>query len=369
MNSRIIALIIKEILAILKDKRGRMTLIIPPLMQLLIISHAATLEVKNISLAVLNTDQGWYSHELIERFNGSRYFLKVHHVDSQQDLKTIIDDQKAIAGLVIQSDFSKKMAANLSPSIQVALDGRRSNAAQIVQGYIFRIVQTFENDIEIEKNVIIGKPLPVFRSWFNPNLDYIDYTAPCLVGILSMILGLLVTSLSVAREREMGTFDQLLVSPLNTWEILVGKMVPALIIAITESTLIMIIAIIAFSLPFQGSLLLFYISMIVFITAIVGIGLFISSVSYTQQQAILGVFVFIMPTLLLSGFATPIENMPAWLQPVTWFIPIRHFFVIIKGIFLKDITTIEVLTNLWPMALIAVITLTAAGWMFKQRLN
>lgn len=368
MSSRIIALIIKEILAILKDKKGRMTLIIPPLMQLLIITQAATLEVKNISLAVFNTDPGWYSHELIERFNGSKYFLNVYHVKTQQDLKTMIDNQKAIAGIVIQSDFSRKMAADLSPSIQIILDGRRSNAAQIVEGYIFRIIQNFENEIETEKNSAIGKPLPVFRSWFNPNLDYIDYTAPCLIGILSMILGIIVTSLSVAREREMGTFDQLLVSPLNTWEILVGKMVPALIIAITESTAIMIIAIIAFSLPFQGSILLFYISMIVFITAIVGIGLFISSVSHTQQQAILGAFVFMMPTLLLSGFATPVENMPAWLQPITWFIPIRHFFVIIKGIFLKDITTTEVLASLWPMALIAVITLAAAGWMFKRRL-
>lgn len=369
MNSRIIALIIKEILAILKDKKGRMTLIIPPLMQLLIISQAATLEVKNISLAVLNMDTGWYSYELIQRFNGSPYFLNVYHTDSEEKLKSIINDQKAIAGLIIQSDFSKKMATNLSASIQVILDGRRSNAAQIVQGYISRIVQNFETELESENNVAIGEPFPAFRSWFNPNLDYIDYTAPCLIGILSMVLGILVTSLSVAREREMGTFDQLLVSPLNTWEILVGKMVPALIIAVTESTLIMVIAIIVFSLPFHGSLLLFYLSMIVFITAIVGIGLFISSVSYTQQQAILGAFVFMMPTLLLSGFATPIENMPNWLQPFTWFIPIRHFFVIIKGIFLKDISTLEVLSSLWPMAFIAIITLVAAGWMFKRRLN
>lgn len=368
MNTRVVALVIKEILAILKDRSGRMTLILPPLMQLLIITHAATLEVKNISLAVLNTDSGWYSHELIERFKGSPYFLNVYELHSREKLKEVVDDQKAIAGIVIQSNFSKKMASDGDPAIQIILDGRRSNSAQIVQGYILRIVQRFENDIQATRLTSIGRPLPIFRSWFNPNLDYMFYTAPCLVGILSMILAMMVTSLSVAREREMGTFDQLLVSPLKTWEILVGKMIPALIIAVTESTLIMIVAIIMFSLPFEGSILLFYFSMVVFITSIVGIGLFISSLSYTQQQAILGTFVFMMPTLLLSGFATPISNMPTWLQPFTWPIPIRHFFIIIKGIFLKDITTMEVLANVWPMAFIAIVTLTLAGWMFKRRM-
>lgn len=369
MNTRIIALVIKEILAILKDKSGRMTLIIPPLMQLFIISHAATLEVHNISLAVFNTDSGWYSHELIEQLRGSPYFSAVHTVPTLQSLEKAIDHEDAIAGIVIQSNFSQKMASDSSPAIQIILDGRRSNAAQIVYGYLFRIIENFENSIQISRTVSLGRPEPVFRSWFNPNLEYILYTVPCLIGMLSMILAMMVTSLSVAREREMGTFDQLLVSPLSTWEILVGKMLPALIIAVVESTMIMIVAILAFSIPFAGSLWLFYLSMVIFIISIVGIGLFISSLSYTQQQAILGTFVFMMPTLLLSGFATPIENMPHWLQICTWIIPIRHFFVIIKGLFLKDISVNEVLDSMWPMLIIGIVTLLFAGWMFKRRLN
>lgn len=369
MFSRIFALVVKELLAILRDKQGRMTLIIPPLMQLFIISQAATLEVKHISLSVLNLDSGWYSHELTERLKGSRYFSNVFQVHSQKMLEQSIDDQKAIAAIVIQDNFSRQLASDNSPSIQIILDGRRSNSAQIVQGYILRIVRNFNDELRVQQGLNLGQPVPVVRNWFNPNLDYILYTVPCLVGILSMILGMMVTSLSVAREREMGTFDQLLVSPLNSWEILAGKMIPALIIGVTESSLIMVIAIIAFSIPFHGSLLLFYLSMIVFVTSIVGVGLFISSLSYTQQQAILGTFVFMMPTMLLSGFATPIENMPQWLQPFTWFIPISHFFVIIKGIFLKDMSAMEVFANAWPMALIAVITLSLAGWMFKKRLE
>jgi ABC-2 type transport system permease protein len=369
MLTRIYALVIKEILDILRNRQSRLTLIIPPLMQLFIISQAATLEVKNISICVFNLDSGWYSHELIERLKGSKYFSNIYQVHSQSKLEASITDQKAIAALVIQDNFSQKIASGYSPSIQIILDGRRANSSQIVQGYISRILQNFNSEIRLKQDPTLTQPVPVFRSWYNPNLDFILYTVPCLVGILSMVLAMMVTSLSVAREREMGTFDQLLVSPLSSWEILAGKMIPALIIAVAESSVIMICAIVAFSIPFQGSLLLFYFSMVVFIISIIGVGLFISSLSYTQQQAILGTFVFIMPTILLSGFATPIENMPVWLQPVAWCIPMSYFFVIIKGIFLKDMSMIEVLNNLWPMALIAIVTLLLAGWMFKKRLE
>jgi ABC-2 type transport system permease protein len=367
---RIKALVIKELLAMLRDKRGRITLIVPPLIQLFILAQAITLEVKHISIVCYNQDSGWYSHELIERIKGSPYFKQVYSVDSHKALQKLIDDQKALVGIEIQPRFSAELLSGKSPSIQLIMDGRRSNAAQIVQGYILSSIRNFNTDIQIQQGIHTAVPvMSVFRSWFNPNLDYLLYTVPCLVGILSMMLGLLVTALSVAREREMGNFDQLLVSPLQTWEILVGKMLPAMIIGVTESTVIMIIAMIIYQIPFHGSLLLFYFSMVVFITSIIGVGLFISSVSQTQQQAVLGSFVFMVPTMLLSGFATPIENMPIWLQPVSWFIPITHFFIIIKGVFLKDMNAMEVLWNAWPMALIAIFTLTLAGWMFKRRLE
>lgn len=370
MWSRIKALIVKELLAMLRDKRGRMTLIIPPLIQLFILAQAITLEVKNISIVYTNQDVGWYSHELIERIKGSPYFRNVYHAASHQQLRQLIDDQKALLGIEIQSNFSAELSRGNTTNVALILDGRRSNAAQIVQGYLTQIIRNFNTDIQTDQNIPIQSTVTgLFRSWFNPNLDYLLYTVPCLVGILSMMLGLLVTALSVAREREMGNFDQLLVSPLQTSEILLGKMLPAMIIGLTESTVIMIIAMILYKIPFHGSLLLFYCSMIVFITSIIGVGLFISSLSQTQQQAMLGSFVFMVPTMLLSGFATPIENMPVWLQPVSWFIPITHFFIIIKGVFLKDMSAIEVLWNAWPMALIAVCTLSVAGWMFKRRLE
>ncbi|MBY0280583.1 MAG: ABC transporter permease [Alphaproteobacteria bacterium] len=370
MWGKIKALVVKELLAVWRDKKSRVTLVIPPLIQLFLLAQAATLEVRNIEIVYYNQDSGWYSHELVQRIKGSRYFKDVHESKNLEEFKQSIDEERAIIGIHIQPDFSRNAAAESKATVQLILDGRKANASQIVQGYVLRILQDFNLDILKIKTVPSGEIVTsTFRSWFNPNLDYLLYNVPCIVGILSMVLGLMVTALSVAREREMGTFDQLLISPLQPWQILIGKMLPAMIIAVGESTLIMMLAIGVYRIPFQGSLILFYLCMVLFITSIIGVGLFISALSKTQQQANLGTFVFMVPTMLLSGFATPIENMPEWLQPVTWFIPIRHFFVIIKGIFLKNMLAVEVLTHAWPIAFIAIFTLSLAGWMFRQRLE
>jgi ABC-2 type transport system permease protein len=367
---RIKALIIKEILAVWRDKKSRFMLVAPPLIQLIILSHAATLEVKNISLGVYNQDSGWYSHELIQRIKGSPYFTNVYEFRSPKEVQHAIDTQEVIVSIQFQEDFSRLVAGGQSAPLQIVLDGRKSNAAQIVLGYLTQVLSTFNTQILKYQGVDLPEPIDIeYRSFFNPNIDYIYYTVPSLVAILSMLLALTVTGLSVSRERENGTFDQLLVSPLQPWQILIGKMVPAMIISIGESTLLMILAIFLFDIPFVGSLLLLYASMVVFLFSIVGIGLFISSISLTQQQSILGTFVFITPTMLLSGYATPIENMPTWLQPLTNIIPIKHFFIIIKGIFLKNMPASEVFMHTWPIALIALFTLPLAGWMFKRRLE
>lgn len=364
------ALIIKELVAVWRDKKSRIVLIGPPLIQLIILSHAATLDVSNISIGVHNQDNGWYSHELVERIKGAPYFSHVYEFDSHKEVRHALDVQKVLVSLQFQQNFSRLVASGRPAQVQVILDGRKSNASQIVTGYLTLILQNFNQDILARRGAQFTDSIDIkFRSLFNPNLDYVLYTVPCLVGILGMILALMVTAMSVSRERENGTFDQLLVSPLQPWQILVGKLVPAMIISIGESTLLMIAALTLFSVPFMGSFILFYFSMFVFLLSIVGIGLFISSVCLTQQQSILGTFVFMTPTMLLSGYATPIENMPYWLQPVTNLIPITYFFVIIKGIFLKDMPASEVWMNTWPMALIAFFTLSLAGWMFTRRLE
>lgn len=367
---RIRALIIKEILAVWRDKKSRIMLVMPPLVQLIILSHAATLDVNNISLGVYNQDSGWYSYELIQRIKGSPYFSHVYEFTHQKEVRQAIDKQNVVVSLQFQPNFSRLIASNKTAQVQVILDGRKSNASQIVMGYLNRIFQNFNDDILERQGIKAPERVNVeFRSFFNPNLDYIYFTVPSLVAILSMLLALMVTAMSVSWERENGTFDQLLVSPLQPWQILIGKMIPAMLIGIVESTFLMILALNLFEIPFVGSLFLLYGSMIIFLFSIVGVGLFISSISHTQQQSILGSFVFMTPMMMLSSYATPIENMPNWLQPFTNLLPIKHFFIIIKGIFLKDMPSYDVFMHTWPMALIAVFTLSLAGWMFRRRLE
>ncbi|MDK3154985.1 ABC transporter permease [Kamptonema cortianum] len=364
------ALVIKEILAVWRDKKSRITLVVPPLVQLIVLVHAATLDVNNISIGIFNQDNGWYSQELTQRIKGSPYFLHVYEYKKPHSIRESIDKQEVIVALQLQPNFSKLVAEGRSAPVQVILDGRKSNASQIVFGYLTLIFQSYNKDILKYQGIDLPQPISIqFRSFFNPNIEYIYFMVPSMIAILSMILALMVTAMSVSRERENGTFDQLLVSPLQPWQILIGKMIPAMVISIGESTLLMIAALLLFDVPFKGSLILLYFSMIIFLFSIVGIGLFISSLSKNQQQSILGTFIFMTPTMLLSGYATPIENMPPWLQPVTNVFPIKHFFIIIRGIFLKDMPTLEVLRYSWPMVLIALCTLTLAGWMFKKRLE
>ena len=206
------------------------------------------------------------------------------------------------------------------------------------------------------------------RHWFNANLDYVHHIIPSLVAIITTISTLVVTSLSVAREREHGTFDQLLVSPLTPGMIMVGKTVPAVIVGMFQASLIIAAGVLVYRIPFQGSLLLLYGSMFFYTLALSGIGLLVSSISASQQQAFLGVFSFMMPAVLLSGFPSPVENMPVWLQYLDWLNPLQHFIVIVKGVFLKDIGVAALLRALWPLLVIATVTLTAANWMFRRRL-
>lgn len=369
MLNRILTLIYKEILAIWRDKKSRTVLVVPPIMQLFIFAFAATLDVKNVPIGILNRDNGKQGFELVQRFYGSPTFSKVIFLQSVEEITPFIDNMRGAMVVSIDEQFSRKLEAGEQTTVQLILDGRKSNTTQIVAGYASSIIQTFNRDFTAKAQIMQQNTQLIPRNWFNSNLIYYWYNIPCLSGILMMLVGLLVTALSVARERELGTFDQLLVSPATPFDILIGKTVPAVIIGMIEGNIIIFVGVFIFQIPFTGSLLLLYFSMLVFISSIVGVGLFISSLSQTQQQAVLGSFVFMSPSVLLSGFATPIENMPGWLQPITYLIPLRYYLIIAKGIFLKDMPANIVLNNVWPMAVIALFTLTASAWFFRSRLQ
>lgn len=369
MFGRIITLLIKEMHAIWRDKKTRYVLIVPPLVQLFIFSFAATLDVKNVTIGILNRDNGKQSVELVQRFIGSSTFSHIIFLESVDEIKPFIDNQRGVGVLSIDQQFSKNLESGNEADVQLIMDGRKSNATQIVAGYISAIIDRFNLDFASSNGVTL-QPTKLFpKNLYNPNLLYYWYNVPSLCGILTLLEALILTSLSIARERELGTFDQLLVSPIEPVEILVGKAIPAIIISIAEGSLIVLAAIYIFQIPFTGSFFNLYAGMFVFVCCVVGVGLFISSLCSTQQQAILGSSLFLTPAVTLSGFATPIENMPVWLQKFTILNPLRYFLVIVKGVFLKEMPWDIVFHNLWPMAIIAVVNLTAATWLFKRRLE
>lgn len=368
MIGRILALIRKEILAVWRDKKSRTVLILPPIIQLFVFAFAATLDVTNVTLGILNRDAGEQAFELVQRFHGAPTFRHIVYLSSVSDIAPFIDNQEGMLVLSIDQQFSRNLDAEKIANLQLILDGRKSNSAQIVAGYAQQIVTQFNNDRAINARLEKQNTQLVPRNWFNPNLIYLWFNVPSLSGIITMLVALILTALSIAREREMGTFDQLLVSPLQPLEILIGKAIPAIIISMAEGSIIILAAIFVFQIPLTGSLLLLYTSMFFYVCAIVGVGLFISSLCSTQQQAILGSYVFMSPAILLSGFATPIENMPQWLQYVTYINPPRYFLVIARGIFLKAMPADIVFQNTWPLALIALGTLTMAMRLFRRKL-
>ncbi|PIS00966.1 MAG: hypothetical protein COT84_04910, partial [Chlamydiae bacterium CG10_big_fil_rev_8_21_14_0_10_35_9] len=332
-------------------------------------TFAATLDVKNVPIGILNRDNGEHGFKLVERFFGIEIFNPVHFLRGVEEIGPFIDRQKGLMVLSIDEQFSRNLDAGKPASVQLIFDGRKTNTAQIVAGYTGEIVNQYNRDYLFNLNETIQNIQLVPRTWFNPNRLYYWYNIPCLVAILSMLTCLVVTTQSVARERELGTFDQLLVSPLVPFEILVGKTVPGIIVGMFEGTVMLVAGTLILGVPFTGSILMYFFSLLIFVSSISGVGLFISSLSATQQQAMLGTFIFMLPAVLLSGYATPIENMPTWLQPVTYIIPLRYMLVISKGLFLKAMPARIVFENIWPLLIISFVNLVGAGCFFRRRIQ
>lgn len=369
MLYRIYCLVLKELLAIWRDPKSRFIIIGPPLIQLLIFSFAATLEVKNIDLAILNQDSGKHAHEIVQRFKGSPYINQVLLVDNMRTVEHLIDDQKVMAAVIFDARFSRQITLDQTADVQIILDGRNTNTTQIVNSYLNEIIQVYNQEILSQRTQNPPSTRLIIRHWFNPNLNFIWFIVPSLFVTLLTIAGIIITGLSIAREREMGTFDQLLVSPITPFEILIGKTIPALLICSVQAILLFLISIYLFKVPFVGSLLLLIMSTLVYLMTVIGIGLFISALSMTQQQAILGAFVFVVPAILISGFATPVENMPVWLQDLTVINPIKYFLIIVKGLYLKGLPAENIWSSLYPLMMIAVATMSFAIILFKKRVG
>ena len=363
---RIFALIKKEFITIWKDPKSRGIIVALPLLQLFVFANAITMEVKNIDVAVLDRSNSVESREMLSMFEHSPRFRTFYYLQNEQEFKNKIDTQKVQMGIYINNDFATNIKAKKPATVQIVADGRQTNSASIGAGYASQIVNNFDQTINTKSGAQIN---PVVRNWYNANLDYKRYILTVIVSMLALIVTLLLTALSVARECETGTFDQLIVSPLTSYEILIGKTIPPLITAMGMTSVMTLLVITIFKVPFVGSPILFLVAIFISLLSIVGIGLFISSISKTQQQAILGVITFQMPAILLSGFISPIEDMPVFLQYLTYLNPIRFFMVLTRGIFLKGMGVEDVVSNLIPLICIAILTLSLANRAFKKNLD
>ena len=370
MNSlnRIKALVIKEFLAILRDPKSRAVLIGPPIIQVLVFGYAASFDLNNVRFAVYNEDTSSASRDLIAEFRDSPNFHEAATITHNEQIASLIDRKKVLLVLHIGPQFTRDLMQGQSAQIQVIIDGRNSNTALIALNYVQSIITGF-NTQWAKMHGLSGPPAIIkTRSWFNPNLESRWFIVPGIIALLTVVITINVSALSVAREREQGTFDQLLVTPFTPVQILLGKAIPGFIIGFVEATVILMITVFWFKVPLRGHIITLYTGLSLFLLSTVGLGLMISSLAVTMQQGLLGTFIFLMPSIILSGFTTPIANMPRIIQGLTLLNPMRYFLVIIRGTFLEGASFGTLIHQYWPMLLIGLACLTFAGWLFRHRM-
>ena len=348
---RIRRVFVKELIQALRDKRMRMTLILPPIIQLIIFGYAANLDVKHIRTAVRDLDQSVDSRDVISRFRQSKYFDILFYPQRPQDTERLILNGDVVLSLEIPPDFSRKLKKGDTATVQILVDGTESNAAMIALGYVSKILGDYSTSIMIHRLNREGRigfeetgVELEHRIWFNPNLESRLFYVPGVIASIAFLIPVILTAMAIVREKEIGTLEQIMVTPIRSWELMVGKTLPFALIGLLDVVMIALIGVFWFEIPLRGNPLVLLCGAVLFLVSSVAIGLFISTISSTQQQAEISTFFFTMPAFVLSGFAFPIDNMPGWIQPLTYAIPLRYFLVIIRGVFLKGVG----LDILWP---------------------
>lgn len=368
MLQRIFSLMIKEFRTLLTDKKSRMVLIVPPIAQIIVFGYAASYDLSRVTYAVFNEDRGVLSRELLAGFEGSTVFTDQGAISHDRQIAPLVEQKKVMLVLHIPPTFSEDLLSGKTAPMQVILDGRNSNTAMVALNYVQSVVMAFNTSWNAQQGKRGPPAVLVNRAWFNNTLNSHWFIVIGIVALLNLVVTLEVTALSIAREREAGTFDQLLVTPMTPFEILVGKSLPGLIIGVLEASFIIAIIVFWFQVPLRGSLAALYCGLFLFLLSAIGIGLMISSLSATQQQGLMGAFLFLVPAVILSGFATPIENMPELVQWLTYLNPMRYFLIIVRSVFLQGASFDLLWSQFWPMAVIGLVTLSTAAVMFRRRM-
>ena len=356
-------LIRKELLALFKEPSSRVILLVPALLQSLLFGYGATYDLTNAPYAVLDLSHGAAAASVMQKLDGTGVFRRQAMLVSTTQIASAIENDDMLMVLVFPADFENRLGAGQSAPLLMVLDGRNSSTAGAAAAQVGAIVASINAGRAGAPAISIER-----RAWHNPNLESRWNMMPGLIAALSLIQTLMIAALSVAREREQGTFDQLLVTPFTPMQLLIGKAIPSILVGLAQSTIIFLIIVFWFRIPFAGSVALLYLGLVTFTIAAVGIGLSISALSVSMQQAMLYTFLLIMPLMLLSGMLTPVSNMPEFLQIATLVNPLRFGMDLTRRVYLEGAGLHEVAHDFVPMLAVAAVTLPLAAWLFRNRL-
>ncbi len=376
MFDRIIALLVKEFLQVFRDPRMRSMIFLSPIIQVLIFGYAATMDITHAPIAIYDLDNTKQSRELIRDFDYSPYFDVKYYVETEQQAQSLIDKSKVLGIIKFNAGFARDLVGNNKAQVQFVADGTDSNATSIILGYANQILMRYNSNVLEERAAVYLTQSDVSprvdlrdRRWFNENLESRNYYLPGVIVLIVTIMSLLLSAMAVVREKEIGTMEQLIVSPLQPFELIIGKIVPFGIIAMLQVTIITAVGVLWFGVPLRGSIPLLFISTVLYLLTTLGAGLFISTICNTQQEAMMSVFLFNFPMTLLSGFAYPIANMPKIIQYLTIINPQRYYIVIIRNIFLKGVGINVLWDEMLALLVIGVFVITMSSLRFQKRLG
>ena len=377
MLARLKQMLIKEFIQVFRDKRTRAVLFGPPIIQMLIFGYAATFEIHHVPTVVLDLDHSQESRELISRFTSSPYFDVQRQLTDYRQIGDLIDRGEATVGLEINAGFAQNLRKGQTAPVQVIVDATNSNTALIASGYISQIALAFAQHYQQDRISRISpqmiEKIPSVqleqRPWYNPDLRSRWFFVPGIIGSLTLVLVVNLTAFAVVREREIGTLEQIMVTPIRPAEFILGKTLPFFLIGLFDVSLIATVGTLWFQVPFRGQILVLFAGAILFLLCMLGVGLLISTVSSTQQQAMVTAFFFVMPAITFSGFGFPIRTMPEWLQYLTYLSPLRYFLIVLRGTYLKGVG----MQVLWPqmlaMAALGISLLAVAVLRFHKALD